>query len=101
MAITDKDVHIQLPLENLIETVCKLAPEDLMEVKRRIDAQLQISNQTKDTSDLEDKEFWESELGQEIMDEADSSITREEVLKITSKFKGSMAKLIREERDER
>ena len=96
MAITDKDVHIQLPLENLIETVCKLAPEDLMEVKRRIDAQLQISNQTKDTSDLEDKE-----LGQEIMDEADSSITREEVLKITSKFKGSMAKLIREERDER
>ncbi|MFT5365188.1 MAG: hypothetical protein ACI8V2_000125 [Candidatus Latescibacterota bacterium] len=102
MAITDKDVSIQLPLERLIETVCKLSSEDLMEVRRRIEAQLQTSYQIEDAShDLEDKEFWASDLGQEMMAEADSSITMEEVLKITSKIKGSMAKMISEERDER
>jgi len=102
MAITDKDVNIQLPLEKLIETVCKLPAEDLMEVRRRIEVQLQAANQTEDGLDvLQDEAFWDSELGREIMEEADSSITREEVLKATSSIKGSMAADIRAERDER
>lgn len=102
MAITDKDVSIQLPLEKLIETVCKLPAEDLMEVRRRIEVQLQAGHQTEDVpDDLEDQEFWDSELGREIIEEADSSITREEVLKATSSIKGSMAADIRAERDER
>lgn len=32
-----KDIEIQLPLETLIDTLCKLPAEDLSEVKRRIE----------------------------------------------------------------
>lgn len=102
MARTEKDVEILLPLENLISTLCKLPPEDLREVKLRIEKQLEALDQFKNSlGELEDKEFWDSELGREIIVEADDTITREEVLRITSKYKGSMAADISAERDER
>ena len=102
MAATDKTVQITLPLESIIDTVCKLSRDELVEVKRRIDKQLRNAGQTDDPLEaLEDREFWDSDLGREIMAEGDPSITREEVLRITSKFKGSMAQIVREERDAR
>ncbi|MDP6041139.1 MAG: hypothetical protein QGG64_21495 [Candidatus Latescibacteria bacterium] len=102
MASADKSIKIHLPLENLINTLCNLPTEDLKEVQRRIDQQLNGSDQSKDPLEaLEDKEFWESELGREIIAEADDTITRKEVLKATASIKGSMAAAISAERDER
>ncbi len=100
MAHSTREVEIHLPLEKLIETVCNLPPEDLTEIKRRIEARLQQADA--DTSEpLEGADFWNTELGRAIRAEADTSITREEVLKITSKIKGSLAADVIAEREER
>jgi len=102
MTTTDKTVQITLPLENIIDTVCKLSRDELVEVKRRIDKQLLNTGQTDDPLEvLEDREFWDSDLGREIMAEGDPSITREEVLRATSSIPGSLSDVIRAERDER
>jgi len=99
MADTQKQVQVQLPLDALIETLCKLPPEDLAEVKRRIEERMDGSNQ--DVHPLEDTEFWDTELGREMLAEADSSVTREDVWKATSSIKGSLAAAVIAERDER
>lgn len=98
MAPSSREVEIHLPLEKLIETVCKLPPEDLTEIKGRIEAQLE---QTDTADSLGDAEFWNTDLGREILAEADPSISLEEVLKITSRIKGSLASDIIAEREER
>ena len=41
MTDVDKNVEINLPLENLIDTLCNLPPDTLREVKQRIEKQLQ------------------------------------------------------------
>jgi len=98
MSPSNREVEIHLPLEKLIETVCKLPPEDLAEIKRRIESQLQQT----DTSDsLEEAEFWNTDLGREILAEADPSISLEEALRITSNIKGSLASDIIAEREDR
>lgn len=98
MAHSNREVEIHLPLEKLIETVCNLPSEDLTEIKRRIEARLRRA----DTSEsLEDAEFWNTDLGREILAEADPSISLEEALKITSRIKGSLASDIVAEREER
>lgn len=98
MASDSREVEIHLPLETLIETVCNLPPEDLTEIRRRIEARFQQA----DTSEsLEDAAFWNTDLGREILAEADSSISREDVLKMTASISGSMAAAIIAERDER
>ena len=95
-----KEVEIHLPLTSLVDTICNLPPEDLEEVRRQIEAQLRKPAPSTEY-DLQIREFWESDLGCEILAEADPSISFDEVLKITSKIKGSLAAAISAEREER
>ena len=102
MTNVDKNVEINLPLENLIDTLCKLPPDTLREVKRRIEGQLQESGRSQEQlDDLHEDDLWGLEWSRESADDAEAPASMEEVLRITSKFKGSMAKIVREERDER
>ena len=65
---------------------------------RRIEARLQRT----DTSEpLQDTAFWNTDLGREILAEADPSISLEEALRITSNIKGSLASDIIAEREDR
>jgi len=57
--------------------------------------------QTGTSESLEDAEFWDTDLGREILAEADPSISLEEALKMTSRIKGSLASDIIAEREER
>ncbi len=102
MTNVDKNVEINLPLENLIDTLCKLPPDTLREVKQRIERQLQEPDQSQEPlDDLHEDDLWGLGGNRESADGADSPASIEEVLRITSKFKGSMAKIVSEERDER
>ena len=97
MTNVDKNVEINLPLENLIDTLCKLPPDTLREVKQRIERQL--SQEPLD--DLQEDDLWGLEWSRESADNAEAPASMEEVIRITSKFNGSMAKIVRDERDER
>ena len=100
MTNVDKNVEINLPLENLIDTLCKLPPDTLREVKQRIEKQLQDSERSQQPlDDLHEDDLWGLEWSRESADDAEAPATMEEVLRITSKFKGSMAKIVSEERD--
>ena len=102
MTDVDKNVEINLPLENLIDTLCKLPPDTLREVKQRIEKQLQDPERSQQPlDDLHEDDLWGLEGSRESADDAEAPATMEEVLRITSKFKGSMAKIVRDERDER
>ena len=99
MTNVDKNVEINLPLENLIDTLCKLPPDTLQEVKRRIEGQLQESGRSQEQlDDLHEDDLWGLEGSRESDDDAEAPASMEEVLRITSKFKGSMAKIVNEER---
>ena len=93
MTNVDKNVEINLPLENLIDTLCKLPPDTLREVKQRIERQLQ-----EPLDDIHEDDLWGLEWSRESADDAEAPASMEEVLRITSKFKGSMAKIVSEER---
>ncbi len=97
MASIDKNAEPDL--EKLIDTLCKLSPDDLKEVKRRLEKQLEESNHSqKSLDDLHEDDLWGLNLSRKTEDDA---VSMGEVLRITSKFKGSMAKIVSEERDER
>ncbi len=97
MASIDKNAEPDL--EKLIDTLCKLSPDDLKEVKRRLEKQLEESNHSQEPlDDLHEDDLWGLDLSRETVNDAASM---KEVLRITSKFKGSMAKIVSEERDER
>ena len=99
MTNADKNVEINLPLENLIDTLCKLPSDTLREVKQRIEKQLQEPDRSQEPlDDLHEDDLWGLEWSRESSDDAEASATMEEMLRITSKFKGSMAKIVREER---
>ena len=99
MTNVDKNVEINLPLENLIETLCKLPPDTLREVKQRIEKQLQDPDRSQQPlDDLHEDDLWRLEWSRESADDAEAPASMEEVLRITSKFKGSMAKIVSEER---
>jgi hypothetical protein len=109
MSKNHKGVELHLPLETLVDTLCKLPQEDLIEIKRQIEERLQntgpmvqrqeASGETLD--DMEDAEFWNRGLGCEILEAGGPSIALEEALKITAKIKGSLAAYITAEREER
>lgn len=102
MTDVDKNVEINLPLENLIDTLCNLPPDTLREVKQRIEKQLQDPDRSQQSlDDLHEDDLWGSEGSGESADGVEAPASMEEVLRITSKFKGSMAKIVSEERDER
>ena len=99
MTDVDKNVEINLPLENLIDTLCKLPPDTLREVKQRIERQLQEPDQSQQPlDDLREDDLWGLEGSRESADGAEAPVSMEAVLRITSKFKGSMAKIVSEER---
>ena len=98
----DKNVEINLPLENLIDTLCNLPPDTLREVKQRIEKQLQDPDRSQQSLDgLHEDDLWGLEGSRESADGVEAPASMEEVLRITSKFKGSMAKIVSAERDER
>ena len=102
MTSIDKNVEINLPLKDLIDTLCKLPPDTLREVKRRIERQLQKPDRSQNLlDDLHEDDLWGLEWNRENAGATAASTSMEEVLRITSKFKGSMAKIVSEERDER
>ena len=99
MADVDKNVEINLPLKNLIDTLCKLPPDTLREVKQRIERQLQEPDRSQQPlDDLHEDDLWGLEGSRESADGVEDPASMEEILRITSKFKGSMAKIVSEER---
>ncbi len=99
MTNADKNVEINLPLENLIDTLCKLPPDTLREVKQRIEKQLQDPDRSQQPlDDLHEDDLWGLEGSRESADGVEAPVSMEEVLRITSKFKGSMAKIVSEKR---
>ncbi len=96
--MTGIDKNADRNLEKLIDTLCKLPSDDLKEVKRRLEKQLEESNHSREPlDDLHEDDLWGLDLSRETADDAASM---REVLRITSKFKGSIAKIVSEERDE-
>ena len=86
MTNVDKNVEINLPLENLIDTLCKLPPDTLREVKRRLERQLQESDRSQGPlDDLHEDDLWGLEWSRESADDAEALVSMEEVLRITSK----------------
>ena len=99
MTNADKNVEINLPLENLIDTLCNLPPDILREVKQRIERQLQaLERSQQPLDDLHEDDLWGLEWSRESADGVEAPASMEEVLRITSKFKGSMAKIVSEKR---
>lgn len=100
MSQTPREIEIHLPLETLVKIICRLPQEDLIEVHQRIDEHLksQLSNAP---LPIEDPDFWATDVGRMILTEADDSISTEDVLKATSRIKGSLAAEVAAERDER
>ncbi len=100
-----KEVNLHLPLETLINTLCELPDEDLIEVKRRIQERLQDPESTLPhkhiLNNLEDTEFWKTDLGREILSENGLPVSLEDILRITSKIKNPLASEIIAEREER
>ncbi len=97
--MTGIDKNANRNLEKLIDTLCKLPPDDLREVKRRLEKQLEEANHSREPmDDMHEDDLWGLDLSRETADDAASM---KKVLRITSKFKGSMAKIVSEERDER
>lgn len=99
MSSLQKDIEIHLPFEKLTEALFHLAPEDLVEVKKRIDERLQ-STLVPATTSPEEEKFWSTGLGQLILAEADDGISLEEVLKATSRIKNSLSAEAIAERDD-
>lgn len=59
MTNVDKNVEINLPLENLIDTLCKLPPDTLREVKQRIERRLQEPDRSQEPlDDLHEDDLW-------------------------------------------
>ena len=102
MTSIDKNVEVNLPLKDLIDTLCNLPPDTLREVKRRIERQLQKPDRSqKLLDDLHEDDLWGLEWNRASADDTEAPTSMEEVLRITAKFKGSMAKIVSEERDGR
>ena len=74
-------------------------PDTLREVKQRIERQLQEPDRSQEPlDDLHEDDLWGLEGSRESADDAEAPASMEEVLRITSKFKGSMAKIVSEKR---
>ena len=92
-------VTVQIPLEVLLNILDQLPEDALKVVKQRLDERLQTSLPpiVNDPAG----EFWRSELGIHILQEADGSISTEEVRCILGRLSGSLAQDILREREER
>ena len=67
------DKNAEHNLEKLIDTLCKLPPDDLKEVKRRLEKQLEESNIAQEPLDgLHEDDLWGLDLSRETVDDAAS-----------------------------
>lgn len=102
MTSIDKNVEVNLPLKDLIDTLCNLPPDTLREVKQRLERQLQKPDRSqKLLDDLHEDDLSGLERNRASANDTEEPTSMEEVLRITAKFKGAMAKIVSEERDER
>lgn len=100
----NSEVQISIPFDTLVRAIDQLPTEALSQLLHVAEAALAARTGARSEGravQVEDEEFWESELGQYISAEADASIAVEEVRKALSAIPGSLAAEISRERDER
>ncbi|MGH7964511.1 MAG: hypothetical protein ACRERD_22310 [Candidatus Binatia bacterium] len=100
----NNEVQIPVPFDTLVKAIDQLSTEALSRLLHITEVALAARASTESEeqgTQIEDEEFWESELGQYVSAEADESISIEEVRKTLSTIPGSLAAEVRRERDER
>lgn len=100
----NNEVQIPIPFDTLVRVIDQLPTEALSQLLHAAETALAARTDTKSEGQVvqvEDEEFWGSELGQYVSAEADTSIAIEEVRKALSVIPGSLAAEISKERDER
>jgi len=100
----NNEVQISIPFGILVSAVDQLPTEALLQLLQVTETALagRASAQPKgQMAQVEDEKFWEGELGQYILAEADASIAIEQVRRALSVIPGSLAAEISRERDER
>ena|SRR5437867_3045443 len=100
----NSEVQISIPFGTLIKAIDQLSTEALLRLLHVTEAALAAragNTPEGQGAQVEDEEFWESELGQYLSAEADASIAIEEVRKALSGIPGSLAAEVSRERDER
>jgi len=91
-----KHVTVQIPLETLLSILDQLPEETLVAIRQKLDKRIKTLPPTivNDSAG----EFWRSEIGKFILQEADESISTEDVRQLLRKLSGSLAQDILEER---
>ncbi len=100
----NNEVQISIPFSTLVRAIEQLPTETLLQLLHVTETALagRANAQPEgQTAQVEDEKFWESELGQYILAEADTGISIEQVRKALSVIPGSLAAEISRERDER
>ena len=95
------DVQIPIPFGVLVKAIDQLPTESLVQLLHVAEAALSVRTSQKSeeqVTQVEDESFWENELGQYIAEEADISVSIEEVRKALSMIPGSLAAEISRER---
>lgn len=98
------EVQITISLSELVRSIDQLPTEALSQLLQAVEATLAKRADLKRVGEgipVEDMQFWESELGQYILAEADENIAIEDVRQALSVIPGSLAMEISKERDER
>jgi hypothetical protein len=98
------EVQIPIPFSAFVVAIDHLPTEALLELLHATEAALATRADTQLAGQMfqvEEAQFWESELGQYITAEADDSIAIEDVRQALSVIPGSLATEISRERDER
>jgi hypothetical protein len=96
--------QISIPVSALVEAIDRLPTEALLQLLHATEAALATRAATRPEGQViqvEDAQFWESELGQYIAAEADGVIAIEGVRQALAAIPGSLAAEISRERDER
>jgi hypothetical protein len=96
--------QVSIPFYPLVRAIDQLPTEALLQLLHVTETALagRASAQPEgQMAQVEDEKFWESELGQYILAEADASISIEHVRQALSVIPGSLTTEISRERDER
>ncbi len=97
------EVRISIPLSEIVRSIDQLPTEALSQLLQAVETALAKRADLKGAGEgipVEDMQFWESELGQYILAEADENIAIEDVRQALSVIPGSLAMEISRERDE-
>jgi len=95
--------EIRVPFEAFAEFISQLPSDALVALRDQTEEQLLSRGQQThgDADVLEGEEFWKSELGKMVLDEADDSLSHEDLRRSLSSIKGSLSDDVAAERDER